>query len=168
VKAGQRPTRRHAGERFGRLLLVALVPGARPPQWVCRCDCGQQVTVRAAYLARRAGSTHSCGCLRRERARVFSHRHGHATRRGPEYVSWMAAKRRCFQPGCAKWADYGGRGITMCARWKENFAAFLEDMGPRPPGTTLDRIDPNGHYEPGNTRWATAKEQRHNRRRQSR
>lgn len=79
-------------------------------------------------------------------------------------VSWTAAKQRVTNPHNAKWALYGGRGIRMAPEWMAEFAAFLRDMGPRPVGTTLDRIDPDGDYEPGNCRWATATEQRHNRR----
>jgi hypothetical protein len=83
-----------------------------------------------------------------------------------EFVAWCAAKERCFNPNAEKYADYGGRGITMAVEWIDNFAAFLAHIGPKPdPDMSLDRIDVDGSYEPGNVRWATASEQRLNQRR---
>jgi len=91
-------------------------------------------------------------------------KHGHKPKYAapsPTYTSWVEMRRRCLNPGHKRYADYGGRGITICARWSE-FANFLEDMGARPEGLSLDRINNAGNYEPGNCRWANTKTQRRN------
>jgi hypothetical protein len=159
-----------AGQRFGRLVAQSMIGTSRDRKaiWSTLCDCGASCVVRGKDL--RSGNTKSCGCLRvdvtREsgRARLT---HGHSRRSSrltPEYISWSSAKTRCFNPNKDDYAHYGGRGITMCDRWRDSFEAFLADMGPRPKGKTLDRINVNGHYEPRNCRWATPKEQQENRR----
>lgn len=107
--------------------------------------------------------------VRTEAHREFSRRlhttHGQtAGGHSPEYRVWSHMRRRCGDPGHKNYALYGGRGIKVCARWEADFAAFLSDMGPRPRGTSLDRIDTNRGYEPGNCRWATQKEQTRNKR----
>jgi hypothetical protein len=109
------------------------------------------------------GGSRSCGCFARDRAT----RHGEISgnRPTPEYAAWLAAKKRCFNPRNASFGNYGARGITMCARWAESFENFLHDMGRRPgPGFSLDRVDFNGSYEPGNCRWADSITQARNKR----
>lgn len=152
------------GQRFGRLVVVARAstgPASRGRRvkWCCLCDCGNTKVATGHELA--AGQTTSCGCYKREVTGERARSHGWT--RTPTYGSWGAAKRRCHDPKVAGYARYGARGIFMCDRWRESFAAFLEDMGPRPDGTTLDRIDQTKGYEPGNVRWATTKQQTENR-----
>lgn len=152
-----------SGQRFGRLTAMARSSSDRrgAAHWSCLCDCGASCVVRGTRL--RNGGTASCGCLQRERSGLASRVHGCASRTpSPEYRSWQAMIARCTNPSYHHYHRYGGRGICVCAAWKDSFQKFLADMGARPPGMSLDRIDNDGMYTPGNCRWATRLQQRHN------
>ncbi len=155
------PNETLVGERFG--FLTVLSESSEKKRWnrcwLCRCDCGTEIVRTTTIL--RAGGVRSCGCGLQQLGRIT---HGHAIKRKttPTWRSWHAMRTRCFTKGHPSNQQYGARGITVCERWRDSFENFLADMGERPAGKTLDRINNDGNYEPGNCRWATAAQQNQN------
>lgn len=149
-------------QQFGRL--TAVRPSGKCKQgvvWFCLCECGKTIEVVGAQLNR--GRTRSCGCLRSDTVRAKNRSHGMS--RSKAYDAWIKLRGRCLNPKNAAYDRYGGRGITVCDRW-ESFDAFYEDMG-EPPSRlhSVDRIDNELGYSPGNCRWATDEQQANNTRR---
>lgn len=151
-----------SNERFGRWLVLEIDPHKKGQGtfWLCVCDCGTRRSVRGVRL--RSGHSKSCGCYERD-VHGDPHRK-HGMEGAPEYSCWAAMIQRCTNPRNHKWQHYGARGITVCRRWRLSFSAFYEDMGTRPRGLSIDRINNDGNYEPGNCRWATLQTQNSNRR----
>lgn len=153
------------GRVCGKLTIVRRSKKSYATAWLCKCSCGKETTVVTASLIH--GYTKSCGCLQKARVRETSITHGqsHGSEGKPtaEYQAWSCMRTRCNNPNNRGYKDYGGRGISVCARWGK-FEAFLSDMGPRPKGASLDRINNNGNYGPKNCRWATSIEQCNNKR----
>jgi hypothetical protein len=145
--------------RFGRFIVFRRVENDKNGNlyWLCKCDCGQEKVVGGNDL--KSGGTKSCGCLRRQTM------HGHK-KRGKitgTYISWRRMIQRCTNPNDKDYHYYGGRGITVYKRWLR-FENFLKDMGERPEGYTIDRINNNKGYYKLNCRWATRSEQQKNKR----
>ncbi len=159
---------RIVGEKYGRLTVKSRAENDKhgKTRWLCECSCGKQTVVTGTAL--RTGNTSSCGCLWEERDKTKMKIHGEGgKKRTTEYIIWNGMMTRCYSKGSKDFPNYGGRGITVCERW-HNFVNFKSDMGERPKGLSIDRINNNKGYSPDNCRWATASEQAKNTRERKR
>ena len=143
------------GLRFGRLVCLSFSHRSRSghAQWLFACDCGAETIADGGNV--RAGSTASCGCMHREicAARLTTHGHRAAKRHGPTYRAWQLMNDSCANPRSGGWKHCGGRGITVTPHWRSDFTAFLQNMGERPVGAILARLDTETHFTPANCQW---------------
>lgn len=156
------PLKDLTGAEFDRLVVISRDENRNgKPAWLCRCECGNICVARGSDLS--MGKHRSCGCLTRDAITKHGHTSRDSRKISPTYRSWISMIQRCENPKATAFHRYGGRGITVCDRWRDSFDTFLEDMGERPEGKTLDRKNDELGYFPGNCRWATRKEQSRNR-----
>lgn len=166
-------TKELTGKRFGRLIVVCKAEGRKNGcvLWNCKCDCGHEAVIQSGSLI--SGRTKSCGCIQKEKASEIaksgSNRKTHGMSRTKIHYVWQAMKKRCGNINSDNYSNYGGRGITVCDEWKNSFESFYDYVSNLPhfseEGYSLDRINNDGNYEPGNVKWSTQLEQRNNQRR---
>ncbi len=154
-----------SGQPFGKWTVLKYAGSNGRAYWLCRCECGNECEVGGKELR----NGHSTQCKRCQARQIGSNpKHGHAKsgnkKASRTYRSWECMIDRCTNRKHKAYKNYGGRGITVCDRWRNSFENFLADMGMRPEGMTIDRIENDGNYEPGNCRWATLSQQRRNQR----
>lgn len=154
----------HAGQRFNAFTTIRPERIGRHSGWLCLCDCGTQKAVYTSKLTK--GLYKSCGCMRSRLLSESATTHGRTKETvPPEYRVWRGIKSRCLNPNHNSFSHYGGRGITISEAWVNDYEAFFLHVGPRPsPLHSIERIDNEGGYHPGNVRWATATEQGANKR----
>lgn len=160
------------GQKLGKLTVLERAPNNKlgDAMWLCACECGKTKVIKGVQLRKTNQPTRSCGCMQIEnmvKASIKAHTtHGHTVGgTTPEYRAWCKMKERCCNTKNKDFPDYGGRGITVCARWLNSFENFFSDMGLKPsPDHSLDRVNVNGPYSPDNCRWATKLEQAQNKR----
>lgn len=158
------------GQRFERLVVKKMIyEEGKPSFCLCQCDCGNEKVILASSILN--GTTRSCGCLNREVARNLSHNATHRETKTRLYRVWQGIKRRIYNPHTKKYPIYGGRGIKMCDEWTHSYESFRDwalangyDPNAKFGVCTIDRIDPNGDYEPSNCRWVDLKVQAQNKR----
>ena len=152
------------GKKFNQLTCVEQTKSDRHGiHYKFECECGNTLEKLGATIRR--GRIKSCGCgISESIAESNKRRATHSMTNTPTYITWQAMKNRCRNPNISDYQYYGAKGVTVCDRWDNSFEAFLSDMGERPEGMTLDRINPFGNYEPDNCRWADYQTQRNNRR----